>query len=360
MKKQPITAQIGEIEFRRKLYHQQVEGKRILNDELDAKGIENVLRNRMEETFAQMTSLKLEGIPLSPYIEIGAERCQRSLVMENDFGATGTAVDISYEMLKSCDYYKDIFNKDKVPLRICCDAKNMPFMTDSFPFVFCYATLHHFPDMTPVVKEIYRVLSPGGHFFFGGEPYKQLLHLNLYKRRTTSQSMQLSQIRKLMDYFLAEDNPNEVRYGIIENNNLPIELWEQVLSVFEERQLKLHSLKYLDFELFKPKNPIKFLLAYLAGGLISGICSKSGVSTSRNTSLAECLICPSCIENGSESILTRGTFSSLCRRCGQEFPIVDGVVFLFSDHKFRELYPEIFERIRHGVIAPSGLDSCSP
>ncbi|MEN4006265.1 MAG: class I SAM-dependent methyltransferase [Methanobacteriaceae archaeon] len=141
--------------------------------------MKKILSDRMKKTFEQMILLKESGAVLSPYIEIGAERCQRSLVMENDLKATGAAIDISYDMLKSCDYYKDVFNKSKVPLRICCDANNLPFITNSIPFVFCYETLHHFPDPTPILKEIHRVLSPGGHFFFDDEPYKKVLHIQL-------------------------------------------------------------------------------------------------------------------------------------------------------------------------------------
>ena len=144
MKQQSVKSKKGEIEFRRKFFQSQVEGKCILNDEFNAKDIEKILSDRMKKTFENIILLKKSGVALSPYVEIGAERCQRSLVMENDLGATGAAVDISYDMLKSCDYYKGVFNKRKTLLRICCDANSLPFMTDSIPFVFCYQTLHHF------------------------------------------------------------------------------------------------------------------------------------------------------------------------------------------------------------------------
>jgi hypothetical protein len=106
MAQQSVKTQKGEIEFRKKLFRQQIDGEHLFDDEYDAKGIEKILAERMKKTYEQMTLLKGRGVALSPYLEIGAERCQRSLVMENDLDASGVAVDISYDMLKSCDYYK--------------------------------------------------------------------------------------------------------------------------------------------------------------------------------------------------------------------------------------------------------------
>jgi len=267
--------------------------------------------------------------------------------MENDLDVTGAAVDISYDMLKSCDYYSGVFNKSKVPFRICCDANSLPFMTNSIPFVFCYETLHHFPDPTPIVKEIHRVLSPGGHFFFDEEPYKKVLHVNLYKGKKIykKESLSANKIRKIFDYFFSKKSCNEVEHGIIENDEIPIGVWKKALSFFEEKNVKLQSMKNINLELFNPKHYLKFLLAYLFGGEISGTCRKSGVSIKREISVHDVLICPSCIENGHESKLDQKNLSFFCSECGNKFPIIDGIVFLFSYKKFGELYPEIFGKV---------------
>lgn len=347
MKQQSVKSQKGEIEFREKLFRQQVKGKCIFNDEFDTKGIEKILRDRMKKTFDQMTSLKENGFILSPYVEIGAERCQRSLVMENDLGATGTAVDISYHMLKACDYYKDVFNKSKVPLRICCDANSLPFMSDSIPFVFCYETLHHFPDPTPITKEIHRVLSPGGHFFFDEEPYKKALCINLYKGKKiySKEALSASKIRRIFNYFFSEKTCNEFEHSIVENKNISISLWKQALRFFEEKDVKL-QIKFIHSELFNPRSYINFILAYLFGGCISGICRKSGNNVNGNSSIYTVLVCPSCLEDGSEVLLDQRSLSFFCPKCGKEFPIVDGIIFLLSYTKFEELYPEIFKNLK--------------
>lgn len=56
------------------------------------------------------------------------------------------------------------------PLRLCCDANRLPLRSDAVPFVFCYEFLHHFPELTPVIRKIHRILA-GGTFFFSEEPY---------------------------------------------------------------------------------------------------------------------------------------------------------------------------------------------
>ncbi|HSV50173.1 MAG TPA: class I SAM-dependent methyltransferase [Candidatus Acidoferrales bacterium] len=349
MKQQSGKTQKGEIEFRKKLFRQQVDGECIFNDEYDAQGIEKILEDRMKKTHDHLVSLKEKGIILSPYLEIGAERCQRSLVMENDLKANGAAVDISFDMLKSCDHYKDLFGKSKVPLRVCCDANNMPFMTNSVPFVFCYETLHHFPDPAPIVKEIHRVLSPGGCFSFNEEPFKKVLHINLYNAEKAYANRQprrskFRKIKTVLDIFFARKTCNEVDHDIIENLDITIKTWKKTLKVFEEKNVNLHSnaiTKKVDSEMFHPKNRTKYLLAYLFGGEISGVCRKAGSYNGNITPIADVLVCPSCLENGKESKLTSKSSALVCDNCNTIYPIHEGVVFVFTPKKLKELYPEI-------------------
>jgi SAM-dependent methyltransferase/uncharacterized protein YbaR (Trm112 family) len=346
MTTQLITNQKGEIEFRKKLYLQQVEGQKIFDDEFDSAAMENLLKERMAKTLAQMVQLRERRIPLSPYIEIGAERCQRSLIMENDLGASGAAVDIGFDLLKSCRHYQRVYSKTKAPLKICCDAYNLPFMTGSLPFVFCYETLHHFPDPTPIVAEAHRVLLPGGFFLFDEEPYKKILHINLYKghKLYSPQSLRRGLIRRTLDRFFSNPVCNEVEHGIIENDDIPISRWKRALAPFDTKDVRLRPTTHSSFEsrLSGPRSHMKYLAAYLLGGTMSGTCQKSSAGVRRHLAINDTIICPSCKQMGSEVPLNRDDSTFKCCKCSRKYPVVDDVLFLLAHEKFAQLYPDVF------------------
>ncbi|MBA7631328.1 hypothetical protein ES703_38859 [subsurface metagenome] len=124
--------------------------------------------------------LRKKGIKLSPFLEIGAERTQCSMVLKNYYNADGFAVDLSKDMLQFAGVILKPLGFKKMPIRVCCDAYNLPFRNNVFPFVFCYETLHHFPEPTPVILEIKRVMQKGGFFLLASEPIKRKLKMKLW------------------------------------------------------------------------------------------------------------------------------------------------------------------------------------
>ncbi|HEY2043535.1 MAG TPA: class I SAM-dependent methyltransferase [Jatrophihabitans sp.] len=50
------------------------------------------------------------------------------------------------------------------------DAESIPYPDDSFDLVVGHAVLHHIPDVEQALREVLRVLKPGGRFVFAGEP----------------------------------------------------------------------------------------------------------------------------------------------------------------------------------------------
>ncbi len=349
MKKQQLENQKGEIEFRKKLYLQQINNEKIFSNEFDSQGIEQILLDRMNHTLNQMLSLKSIDVAKAPFIEIGAERTQRTLVMENHLGfnSGGAAVDISYEMLKSGNFYKERFKKEKSSLKICCDANNLPFLSNSIPFVFCYETLHHFPEPTPIINEIHRVLSKGGHLYFDEEPFTQKLHFNLYNSNNiySNEFINRSFLKKVIDKFFAKRVCNEVEHGIIENDDIPIKLWKNVLSIFEKSQVTLSPINKIQVDMCKPKSRILYFIAYLLGGNIRAICKKEGNYIEQNLKIDELLICPDCQQNNNEIKLTLVQDFYYCKNCNKKYPIIDNVAFLFNYKKMKELYPEIFDKM---------------
>ena len=50
------------------------------------------------------------------------------------------------------------------------DAESLPYGDGEFDLVVGHAVLHHIPDVEMALREVLRVLRPGGRFVFAGEP----------------------------------------------------------------------------------------------------------------------------------------------------------------------------------------------
>lgn len=104
-------------------------------------------------------------------LELGAARCWTARDLTR-LGCRCVATDIvtaRYIGLESSDVY---FEEDPSLYweRIRCDMEEMPFTDGSFDIVLCNAVLHHSQDMPKVLREIWRLLSPGGRLLIVNEP----------------------------------------------------------------------------------------------------------------------------------------------------------------------------------------------
>lgn len=346
--RQTIDNLKGEIAFRAKLAVQHVSGEVLLPDYYRKADHDRILQDRVDATHRKMTELASLGITLSPFLELGAERGQRSLVLTNDLGASGVAIDISYHQLKSMEHFAALFDRPKLPMRICCDANHLPFKSNAFPFVFCYEFLHHFPSLGPVVREIHRVAA-GGHFYFDEEPFRRAMKVALYRQRNkiySRSTLRKHWYRRLMESFISDSPCDEVEHGIIENEKLSLSEWLTALSIFEQRDIDLVSLDRFRSKLGRRLRPSN-LLNYLLGGIIAGLCRKGlGSPKDGPVDLRETLACPECMARRSvggpdEPSLVELGHGYRCLDCGFTYPCSDGIIFLLRPGELQQLYPEL-------------------
>lgn len=78
------------------------------------------------------------------------------------------ATDISTGMLRACAEHARRIGCD---LRVReADAERLPYGDGEFDLVVCHAVLHHLPDPAEGLREMARVLRPGGSVLVAGEP----------------------------------------------------------------------------------------------------------------------------------------------------------------------------------------------
>ncbi|NQS88890.1 class I SAM-dependent methyltransferase, partial [Patescibacteria group bacterium] len=298
MKSQTIKNIKGEIEFRKKLAKQHVTGEMLLPDYYGKEAHDKILFERVDATLNDIKPFEKQ-IRLSPFVELGAERCQRSLVLTNDFNAIGFAVDISYHQLKTAEHFAKMFDRPKLPYRICCDINNLPFRSNSFPFVFCYEFLHHFSSPKPIMQEVYRILS-NGTFFFGKEPYKKP-KVVLYKQNCkiySKSAIQKNKVRRFIEGFFSEKYCDEREHGIMENEDISLRDWIDALSVFDTKKVSISSLENRIKTKLGNRIAVKNIVNMLLGGEIKGVCEKEEHNPERIMSdLTNLLLCPNCITN---------------------------------------------------------------
>lgn len=89
-------------------------------------------------------------------------------LMQSGLAKRGIVTDISSGMVRAAvDHGHQLgLNVDGV----ACDAEGLPLADASVDLVIGHAVLHHIPDIDAALREILRVLRPGGSFVIAGEP----------------------------------------------------------------------------------------------------------------------------------------------------------------------------------------------
>lgn len=294
-----------------------------------------MFRERAFKTLADLKELEGRGVTFNPFLEIGAGSVQRSAALMNYYSADGVATDISQGALQNAPHVLSILGYDSGPLRVCCDAHHLPFLPNTFQFVFAYRTLHHFGNPIPSTAECYRVLGKGGHFFFNEEPMIGPVVRFLRGGRLLSDPptrMQRLAYRYRLEKLFWDDGALERSLGIIEAR-YDIDLWRKALTPFTivnveiSRRLKIHS------NLETPA--LNVFLSGLIGGNVKGLCLKSS-GAAANIDFRERMMCLDC---GASHISRLEDKNLRCGNCGREYPIHDGVVRMFPKALEAGLYP---------------------
>ncbi|MCX5705966.1 MAG: methyltransferase domain-containing protein [Candidatus Omnitrophica bacterium] len=104
--------------------------------------------------------MPLKEIRDKQILEIGSGGGAHSALFKQ-YGANVTAVDITKERVISTAK-KLALIKEGAGLSLQADAENLPFINDSFDFVYSNGVLHHSENTERCIKEVLRVLKPGG------------------------------------------------------------------------------------------------------------------------------------------------------------------------------------------------------
>jgi SAM-dependent methyltransferase len=293
-------------------------GENIIKDE----ALNSMHRERARTILNDLEKLKLRNVSFDPFLELGAGSVQRSSALVNNYDVRGVATDISQNSLRDAPYILFLLDYKKKPILICCDAHNLPFLPNSFQFVFMYQTLHHFENPIPVTKEIYRVLGKGGHFFFNEEPMDSFFRRLLRGKRMLSNP--LTRAQKLgyglgVEKIFWDDGEHERSLGMTEAR-FDKGLWIEALRPFEIVDIEIN--RHLKFHSDLRKQSIGSLLAGVIGGNVRGLCMKiegEVVSEDINKRLM-CLTCNSTkFKHLKENQL-------VCENCSRIYPVTEDII----------------------------------
>ncbi len=339
----------GEVDFRRKLAKQFSQPDvRVFPGEPFYQEYINIVKDRIKDYQRYFVEFPNNTTILNqPYLEIGAGVGQGSMLLKNKYHLDGFASDLSFETLQLAPKYLRHLKYKKMPFRVCCDAYNLPFADNSMTFVFCFETLHHLPDPFPVLKEIKRVLKPGGFFYFNEEPISQTFNLNLWRR-----DRHLKWFEKILKYlvilhFISRIGKSEIEYNILEET-FNLKTWEKSLNLFESVNLnltifpftkKINRQKTKSSKWIYPSILPNLLLNLLGGG-IGALCQKQENNRTKplktTQKFTDVLACPNCKNKPKLKLEYNKLF---CNQCKTIYHKKNGIFILLPKQQIKKLYP---------------------
>ena len=125
---------------------------------------------------------KLSPIPFQSALDLGCGTGEMlKLILQEDVGKELYGIDLSEKMLHVA--------KSKLPEQVKLllgDSEALPFPDNTFDVVYCNDSFHHYPAPMNVLREVHRVLKPGGTFLMGDcwQPLVGRIIMNFYMRHS--------------------------------------------------------------------------------------------------------------------------------------------------------------------------------
>ena len=117
--------------------------------------------------------------PGSAVLEVGCGRGAGAAIIRKEFQpAVLQAMDLDLQMLRRGRTYLPEGERKKISFYVA-DVLRIPARSGSLDAVFGFGVLHHVPDWESALKEIFRVLKPGGVY------YLEELYPSLYQNFIT-------------------------------------------------------------------------------------------------------------------------------------------------------------------------------
>jgi ubiquinone/menaquinone biosynthesis C-methylase UbiE len=151
---------------------------------LDDFTIENIVNKIMAIKFFFQAVSKHNNLfqKADSILELGGGQGWASCVLKKKYNTKRIVTsDITEYATGSKRYWENVFGAS-IESTVCRSYK-IPFHDESFDIVFCYSAAHHFKEYEKSMKEIFRVLKPGGYCLFFAEPScKKAMYKFAYKR----------------------------------------------------------------------------------------------------------------------------------------------------------------------------------
>ncbi|MBL0155674.1 MAG: class I SAM-dependent methyltransferase [Bryobacterales bacterium] len=283
---------------------------------------------------------------LTPFLEVGANAGHTSYLLANDFQADGFALDLSADALRHGQFLREAWHMDRGVVLTAGDATHLPYRDNSLAFVMSFQTLSQFLDVESVVREVHRVLAPGGVFYFAEEPVRRQLTLRLHRAPYPDR---MKPVEKwfyesgLLD-FVAMDvigADQEESFGIRQNHRFGLREWSHLLhAYFEEtrfitfpRQRGWANQIVKSLARLGPGNAEARMADWL-GATLAAFCRKAG-ELPPGLGTAAALACPDC--GAALPMADEGPLR--CPACPYEAAYEAGVFNLLSSTLRAELYP---------------------